>query len=222
MKKLSEIISKQVYYSHNGLKVGYVLSAEFSSDLKQICGLIIVDEENEVEMRVDYASISAENDVIFLKNNANLVYGEFAFKSVLGKKVYDKRANFLGSIKEIYLKNNKVCYFSTEKITFCSKNIVINGNDALILFGKKEKAEPFNFQNPLIQPEQVVQITRTENVLPSRIGIDARSLLGKIATRDILGINNELIIRNREVITQKKINEAKKHNKLNILFYYSK
>ena len=63
---------------------------------------------------------------------------------------------------------------------------------------------------------------KIEPQIPQRVSMDPRSLIGKMATKDIFGLNNELIIKKYEIITQKKLNEIKKHNKLNILFYNCK
>jgi len=42
-------------------------------------------------------------------------------------------------------------------------------------------------------------------------------LIGRVMTNDIFGYNNEIIVQKNEIISQKIINKAKKHNKLNFL-----
>ena len=221
MKKLSNIISKSVY-KMNGQKLGYVLATEFSVDCSKLVSLVIVDEETEVQMKVDASEVVHGEEAIFLKTDPLFVDG-YGFSSPIGKMVFDKLANFLGKVKEVYLNNNRVIGIATNKICFLPKNISVNGESALVLFGKKQKTKPFNFDDSILLPEQKVKITDEQSqIVPYRIELTGKSLIGKVAMRDIFGFNNELIIKKYEVITQKKINEAKKHNKLNLLFYNCK
>lgn len=225
MKKISDLISKSVYSLSSGAKIGYVLNVEFSSSLDKLLEVIVVDNETEMEGKVEIGQLVFGQDAIFLKNTSSLSYGyENNYTNPIGKHVFDKKGNNLGVVKDIVIQGKKVVYIITEKLTFAPKNICVNGFDALIVFGKKQKEPVFNFKNKFSN-EQLVKIPETVNasiMTPAKITPNVQSLIGKMATRDILGLNNELIIKKHEIITQKKIIEAKKHNKLNILFYNCK
>lgn len=221
MKKLSNIISKKVFKT-SGQKYGYVIAVEFSLDCNKLISLIIVDEESEMQTKIDASKIVCGEEAIFLKEEPSFI-DSYNFSSPINKDVFDKNAMHLGKVKEVFLKNNKVVGIATEKLCFLPKNISANGESALILFGKKQKPKPFDFNDAMLQPKQFVEIAESSSqIVPYRVEITGKSIIGKIATRDILGFNNELIIRKHETITQKKVNEAKRHNKLNLLFYNCK
>ena len=225
MKKISDLISKSVYSLSSGAKIGYVLNVEFSSSLDKLLEVIVVDDETEMEGKVEIGQLVFGRDAIFLKNTSSLSYGyENNYTNPIGKLVFDKKGSNLGVVKDIVIQGKKVICIVTEKLTFAPKNICVNGFDVLIVFGKKQKEPVFNFKNKFSN-EQLVKIPETVNasiMTPAKITPNVQSLIGKMATRDILGLNNELIIKKHEIITQKKIIEAKKHNKLNILFYNCK
>lgn len=222
MKKISDLISKPAFVAATAQKFGYVLGVELSSDFKKLSGIIVVDEESEVEARIDASDVTVGRDAVFFKSEPTFIEAQH-FSSPIGKIVFDKDARCLGRVKDVYLNRSKVVAICTEKLCFLPKNICVSSDSAIFLFGKKPSRKPFNFQNASLQPERLVQITAAPSAaVPYRVSAQGRSLIGKIATRDILGLNNELIIKEHEVITQKKINEAKKHNKLNILFYNCK
>lgn len=221
MKKISDVISKPVFKT-NGQKYGYVIAVELSVDCTKLTSLIIVDDESETQAKIDASEIVYGKDAIFLKTEPIFVEA-YNFSSPINKMVYDKNAKSLGRVEEVFLRSNKIVGISTNQLCFLPKNISVNGESAVILFGKKQKRKAFDFNLAKLQPEQYVEITEAQTqIVPYRVELTGKSLIGKIATRDILGLNNELIIKKHEVITQKKLNEAKRHNKLSLLFYNCK
>ncbi len=221
MKKISDVISKPVFKT-NGQKYGYVIAVELSVDCTKLTSLIIVDDESETQAKIDASEIVYGKDAIFLKTEPIFVEA-YNFSSPINKMVYDKNAKSLGRVEEVFLRSNKIVGISTNQLCFLPKNISVNGESAVILFGKKQKRKAFDFNLAKLQPEQYVEITEAQTqIVPYRVELTGKSLIGKIATRDILGLNNELIIKKHEVITQKKLNEAKRHNRLNLLFYNCK
>lgn len=221
MKKISDVISKPVFKT-NGQKYGYVIAVELSVDCTKLTSLIIVDDESETQAKIDASEIVYGKDAIFLKTEPIFVEA-YNFSSPINKMVYDKNAKSFGRVEEVFLSSNKIVGISTNQLCFLPKNISVNGESAVILFGKKQKRKAFDFNLAKLQPEQYVEITEAQTqIVPYRVELTGKSLIGKIATRDILGLNNELIIKKHEVITQKKLNEAKRHNKLNLLFYNCK
>ena len=221
MKKISDVISKPVFKT-NGQKYGYVIAVELSVDCTKLTSLVIVDDESETQAKIDASEIVYGKDAIFLKTEPIFVEA-YNFSSPINKMVYDKNAKSLGRVEEVFLRSNKIVGISTNQLCFLPKNISVNGESAVILFGKKQKRKAFDFNLAKLQPEQYVEITEAQTqIVPYRVELTGKSLIGKIATRDILGLNNELIIKKHEVITQKKLNEAKRHNRLNLLFYNCK
>lgn len=230
MEKLTEIISKKVYCLGSGNGLGYVLNVVFDESLSKIKSVIVVDDESELEGSIDVKFIKNTTDYFFVENQNCLFYStENISTNPIGKGVFTQNGVDCGKIKEVLLNNFKVEAFVTDKLTFAPKQISVWGNDAVII-GKKKKNLVNAQQKPVFrsaQPEQIVSITASPQIkeivaTPYRITSDAKNLIGKMATRDIFGLNNEIIIKKFEIITQKKLNDAKKHNKLNILFYNCK
>ena len=226
MQKLSEIISKNVYCLGSGNLLGYVLNAVFDEKLSKIKSFIVVDDESEIEGEIDAKNMHLAGDNFFVDNQSCLQYGEVFSSNPLGKSVFTQHGVDCGKIKEVLLEKYNVVAFVTQNITFSPKQIAVCGNHAVIL-GKSKKNKPSNQKFLSDQPQQLVSIAsapqvKTAVATPHRISSQTNSLLGKMATRDIFGLNNEIIIKKFEIITQKKLNTAKKHNKLNILFYNCK
>lgn len=230
MEKLTEIISKKVYCLGSGNGLGYVLNVVFDNSLSRIKSIIVVDDDSELEGDIDVKNIKLCGEYFFVENQNCLFYGGESFSTnPIGKGVFTQNGADCGKIREVLLNNFKVEAFVTEKLTFSPKQICVWGNDAIII-GRKKKHLVNAQQKPVFetsQPQQLVSITaspviKEAPVMPYRITTDAKNLIGKMATRDIFGLNNEIIIKKFEIITQKKLNDAKKHNKLNILFYNCK
>ena len=233
MQKLSEIISKKVYSFASGSQIGYVLNVVLDGEYAKVDKLIVVDEETEEEAEIDFKDAMLRVEGVFVTSEEKLNYVQSSVqRRLLGKQVFINKGENLGKIKEILLKNGKIQAFLTNFVIFSSKNISFDGRDFLVVGGKK-KDNNFILQKnetPLQTPsfERLVKITEvatpkeTKPAAPYRISSDPSGLIGKMATKDIVGLNNELIIKKFEIITAKKISEARKHNKLNILFYNCK
>ena len=58
-----------------------------------------------------------------------------------------------------------------------------------------------------------------ENFVPKRVQYNPETIIGKVAKNDLIGINNEIIIKANQVITEKIIKDATKHNRLNQLYF---
>jgi len=59
----------------------------------------------------------------------------------------------------------------------------------------------------------------TDTFAPTKIKFNADNMIGKIAKDTLLGINNEVIIRANQTITNKTIVDATNHNRLNQLYF---
>lgn len=227
MENLSQLISKKVFSLASGNEVGYVLNVVLDDHLACIQALIIVDEESELEAEVMACDVVVKGEHLFLTAENKITYGQEKVRTnPIGKHVFTQKGEDCGKIKDVRLEKFKVKLLLTDKMAFLPKHIGVWGKDALILGKRKKKPQ---FSQPVFEAEkqQLVSINATQAVrdvasAPFRITTDAKNLIGKIATRDIFGLNNELIIKKFEIITQKKLNDAKKHNKLNILFYNCK
>ena len=63
---------------------------------------------------------------------------------------------------------------------------------------------------------------KKEVALPAVINLSQNYYLGKVAFKALLGMNNELIVKEGGKITKQIFDKAKKHNRLNELFFIIK
>lgn len=224
MEKLTQIISKEIYCLNNGKKVGYILNIFFSAQLDKVNGFIIVDDESFKTAFIPVDKVSFGAKFAFIKSLDCLTYGEFGdCHNPVHKLVFTDKFDDLGIILDVFFQKSRVLCLITSKMTFFPRQISVAG-DAVILGKKKQNLSAQNVFKPNGN-EVIVSVSSAINEVvttPIRLASDERSLIGKSAMRDVFGLNNELIIRKYEIIDQKKINIAKKHNKLNMLFYSCK
>lgn len=224
MEKLSDLISKKIFSFVQGRKIGYVLNVKFD-DAFNIDKIIVASEEDEKELELSADRIRISGDNIFIENENAISPATSQVISVIGKQVFTNRGTDLGRVIDVYLSNKKAVCVISDKSAFSPRQIGVIGQDAIILGKVHAPAGQVNVFAPRGEEEYVSIMPiqqKIESQIPQRVSTDPRSLIGKMATKDIFGLNNELIIKKYEIITQKKLNEIKKHNKLNILFYNCK
>ena len=73
-----------------------------------------------------------------------------------------------------------------------------------------------------ISPKMRQRIIIAEFALPAVINLSQNYYLGKVAFKALLGMNNELIVKEGGKITKQIFDKAKKHNRLNELFFIIK
>lgn len=230
MERLTEIISKKIISQEEGACVGYILCPLIDFQTMSVYAFLVCDESEEKIKYLDYKSILAIQEYVMIKNSNMLTFGEnMQNNSPIGKQVISANGINLGRVKEIYLNNKKIQKLITEKCEICPQNISIWDGGYLIFSEKRIKRKKINkfqridkiiMQKVEIQNNKYAENKEIKNIsvqLPYKANISSQKLLGKIAICDILGFNNELIVKKNEVITDRIITVAKKHNKLNHL-----
>ena len=215
-----ENISKIVVARTSGKKIGYVI--DVAVDLKSLSkiGYYIVDEESESEFLLkgdDILSIS--QDFVLIDDVSKL---EFVSSRTLliGKEVLDENGLSLGVLKKICFKGNRCEKLVTDKCEILYKNFKEVGDD-VIFVGFKKRTSKRKFPSWLQSDERLVQIQslQQQNLMPEKIVLSSSFYVGKISSEDITGYNNERIISKGEVISRLTVEKAKRHNKLNQLFF---
>lgn len=223
---LTNIIGKQVFALYEGEIVGTICDVVFNRDLTKVSALKMFDQdENEYEIK--FSSIKALNDCVILANKDKLLaYFEKANKTPMFKQTITENANTLGKIwdcditekgaiagfitdkneilepKNIYLRKNFVYYSKTKLL---NKNIHPKKNVAN-LENIKVNILPFDNKN-------------TDNFVPSKLQFNTDTILGKVAKDTLFGVNNEIIIKANQIISEKTIEDATRHNRLNQLYF---
>lgn len=232
MEKVSKFISKKVISLKDGVLLGYVLNVIFDDDLKTFSGLIVVDEESENNFLIESKDIvSTGDDCIMIDNSSKLQFFISSSNSPIRKLVYDCYGNSLGRVIEVEISGKTVKKIITNRCEFSPRFVQKNGENFIIFGNAKRKKRSISFKEQVGEngfeslPSVSVTTQPQTNVEPenqTRLFANSNSLIGKIVTNEVLGLNNELIAKKFEIIDKKIIKKARMHNKLNLLAFYSK
>ena len=102
-----------------------------------------------------------------------------------------------------------------------SSLVVGDGNVKLQNFRPKgTRKSPINLDNLQVTMMRIPEEeNQTLKLMPNKITVNSDVLIGKRLSKDIMGKNNELILKQNQIITAKQLVVAKQHEKLNELFY---
>ena len=234
MEKASKYISKKVISIDDGNLVGYVLNIIFDNNLKTFEGLIVIDEESENSFILEKKNILAVGEDCVMIENALVMKFDISSLSnnPIGKIVYDRQGNMLGRVMEVEILGKNVKKIITNKCEI-PQRLICKSGDNFLIYGKTIKNKknksfnqqigesdavdlPLSFATIKAEPE----LKQAEN--QARLFANSNILIGRMVSNDILGLNNELIANKFDIIDKNIVNKARKHNKLNLLAYYSK
>lgn len=224
---LTNLFGKQVFALYEGEIVGTVCGAVFNKDFTKISALKMFDS-NEDEFEIKFSGIKAMNDCVIIANKEKLsLFIDKHKNSPMFKQVITEEALNLGKIidciidnkgvvqqfltnnnlilqpTKVYLRNNFVYY---SKIKLLSKNI----------HPKKSKVDLNNIKVNILSFDESQSF---ENFVPSKLQFNTNTILGKVAKNTLFGVNNEIIIRANQTISEKTIEDATRHNRLNQLYF---
>ena len=224
MKNIEMQISKKVISFNEGNLIGFILDICFDDKLKNFIGYIVCDEETGEELFLACEKVVAENNECIFINSAEDTEINFSPSfNPIGKSIYDKKGVYLGKVKSVIVRGKVVDKLITEIAEIRQKYIYSNGK--FIIFSQKRRKNLKIFKkNEKINnyPKIEIMSKKPQVTLPTRLITSPEQILNRIATRDIFGLNNELIIKKGDVITQNKLEKAKKHNKISFLLFNSK
>ena len=243
MKKVNCLISKNVISLDEGKKLGYVLDVVFDDPLKTFQGLIVVDEESENNFFLPEGRIvSTGENCVMVESEMDLEFQILSSSNnPIGKEVYDEKGGNLGRVCDVFCEGKRVKKIATNKCEIPQKYIKKSGVNYIIfgIYSNKKKNKSNNFFKNKIEvdnikdklPKVVISSAvenRQENLIsvgastmPMRLFAGDSFLLGRTVTKDLFGMNNEIIARKNEKIDKKIIKNAKNHNKLNFLAFFS-
>ena len=214
-----ENISKMVVTQNEGRKIGYVLDVAIDDNMQKI-GYYVVDEESEGEFLVRNENVVASSDKILLISDVASLEFAGERKSVFGKQVLGDDCQDLGFVKNLVFCGKKCTKLVTDKCEIMAKNVKNIGENFVFVSFKKRKTVHKTFQFPRSENDTIVQIQDFQkNVSPETVRLSSSFYVGRICTQDIFGYNNEKIVLSGEVITRAVVEKAKRHNKLNQLFF---
>lgn len=243
MLKVSEIISKQVVSVYECENIGVVKNVVFNSDFKKIAGFVFFNDEMENESFVSLENAySFTNDGLLVKNLSKIGFSSQIENNPINKKVFALNGTCLGKICDIeFDKKGFVSKFLTSQTEVLPTQIFKVGHDTVIVNLQEEKQvkitsfkpkQNFNKENEILDTIKVKLVkmdTLQQNQtakkeapkFPAKIKPDLLSLVGKKAVKTIIGLNNEIIIKQNNVISKHTLDMAKLHNKTYELMFNS-
>ncbi|MBO7527249.1 MAG: hypothetical protein J6T74_05040 [Clostridia bacterium] len=223
---LKNIIGKKVYSVYEGDTVGTVMSANFNNSFKKISSLIVFDDEDD-EYCLPLSSVMAMGDGIIIKNRTKLRdLHEIRNIGIICKEVFDENAKNLGIIDDVEfdLQGNIEKYITNNKteldpaFVIFRKGFILYSKNKIVISNLRPRKKNIDLKTIKVKVFNIKDI-KENSFLPSKLQYNPQSILGKIAKGDLVGLNNEIIIKTNQTITEKTILDATKHNRLNQLYY---
>ncbi len=211
-----ENISKIVISVNDAKEVGYILNIALEG-LSKI-GYVVVEQESENEFLLKNEDILAvSKDAVMIEDASRLIFVPSEDKTMIGLPVFDETGVFYGVIEKLIFKKNHCEKLITDCCEIKALKVKTIGDVVILSFKRGRK----NTLQKQIFPRQDVetQVKIQSNLLPEKVSLSTNFYLGKISTENIYGYNNEKIINKNEIVTRSVVEKAKKHNKLNQLFF---
>lgn len=223
---LTNIIGKQVFALYEGEIIGTVCDVVFNRDLTKVSALKMFDQdENEYEIK--FSMVKALNDCVIIANRDKLLtYFDKNNKSPMFKPAITEKATRLGkicdcdltekgAIKGFITDNNEILepkyIYLRKNFVYYSKTKLLNRN----IYPKKNVASLENIKVNILPFDN----KNTDNFVPSKLQFNTDTILGKVAKDTLFGVNNEIIIKANQIISEKTIEDASRHNRLNQLYF---
>ena len=228
--KLSNLIGKQVFCVYDANIVGTIHDVVFDEKYKKILGIYFFDQD-ENEFYIKKQNIFAISDFVTIKNTNSISTNIVLDKplSPLGKLIVGTNGENFGNITDIEIDDNfSVTNFETNQnkqvlptqVIFAMKNFVCGENAHIASFRPKTHKIQNSLQNLTVKIMEIPKIEeQKQRLMPTKITVNSDILLGKRLSKDIIGKNNEMILKQNQVLSAKHILIAKQHDKLNELFY---
>lgn len=238
MSKISEIISKQVVSLYEAKFVGTIVNVVFDERLSKLKSFIVIDENDDKELELSIKDVFSFNDSFVIKNQDKLkdVIFEAESNNPINKIAITIHGEVLGKILDIELNEDKVLniildngkLINPEQVVACENVLILNdGENKVKRAGFSPRVKKVDTENIVVRiQENNVENENQQNILKSVQSkpvqlvpprFVAKTLLGQISLRTVKGLNNEIIVKKGEQITNKVLERAKLHNVLNQL-----
>lgn len=240
MIKISEVISKEVISIYECECVGTIKNVCFNQNLTKAIGFVFFNDETDIENCITKNNVySLSESGLLIKNLSKVTLFVGESNSPINKKIFSLSGSFLGKIIDVILKQDlsvdHLLTSNNQKIK--PEEILTIGNTILIINDKKENIKPNMFkpkEKSLIADKEMKDISvkilkiepeqsKPNDIFPLKLSTtNTTNVIGKKTTRTIFGLNNEVIIRENSIISNKTIEMAKKHNKTKELIMSAK
>lgn len=221
-----ENISKIVVSKKEGCVVGFVLDVAVDFEKLERVGYYVVDEESQsVHLLKDENVIEKGKDVVLVAGVEVMEFCGMAHETLFGKRVISEDGEELGIVKRVELFRKKISKVSTQKCEILAKYISFVGQDVLFVNFKKrrktvKRSRPVEVLSEDELPKiEILSAKQSQIEKPEKINLSMQYYVGKICRHDVIGQNNERVAMKGEVVTKNVFEKAKKHNRINQLFF---
>lgn len=224
---LTNLFGKQVFALYEGEIVGTVVDAIYNADYTKVVCIKIFDND-EIEYEIKLKNIKAIDDCIIISNKNKLsVFIGQTKANPLFKDVVDQKAKHYGKIIDCDIETNgNISYFLTDKDNqltpanlYLRNNFVYYSTEKFIIKNYKPKQKISSLSEINANILNFINKQEKINFTPNKLQYNPSSLVGKVAKDTLLGLNNEVIIKANQTITQKTLDDATRHNRLNQLYF---
>ncbi len=224
---LTNLFGKQVFALYEGEIVGTVYDAIFNKDFTKISSLKMFDED-ENEFEIKFTSIKAMNDCIIIANKDKLLnYFEKHKKTPMFKPVITENATSYGKIIDCLIDNKGHIknFVSSEDIALEPNKLYLRKN--FVYYSATKLLNKNIYPKKTIVPLENIKVNilnfdtaqTFDSFVPSKLQYNTDTILGKVAKDTLFGVNNEIIIKANQIISEKTIEDATRHNRLNQLYF---
>lgn len=221
---ITELFGKKIYSIFEGEQVGTIASANFNLALNKIQSFKIFDNY-DTEYELLFKDIKSINTYVLISNKTKLLpYFDTPSKNPFFKEVINHNAKSLGKITNAEIDNlGNIKNFITELGEVLEPQKMYVKKDFVFYSQNKINMSNYRPKTKVLETSAIkVNILYSETsskAIPTKLSFNPQLILGKIAKSDLLGKNNEMIIKANQQITEKIIEDATRHNCLNQLFY---
>lgn len=214
MKKISDILGKNIISIYEGKKIGIIGNAAFDKKLKKLKSLIIYDDDNEQtdRLRVPAANIALEGKAIMIKNLEKVTHDFIDDEcNPMNASVYNLNGDFLGNVSEILIDEKTLEIHSLELLenTVLQEQIVSSDFKTIVIkdlneqipqtFAPKKRTKKTPLQNEnkeqnkpvikskIIEESEIIKDDSLKNCQKNENPTDAQN----IKLNESIGIENK-------------------------------
>ena len=220
-----ENISKCVICLSDGKRIGYVLDVALDFDNMQRIGYYVVDEESEeIFLLKNEDIIEKKFELLVISDEQKLEFCSMQNKGLLGKEVVSTCGQSFGQVEAIEFVGKKIGKIIAGRGEILPKFIQKVSDDfVLVCFEKRMKRKKKDIsvfeRGRGGGSVKIMQVEKQEVFKPQTISLSPDFYVGKVCDQDIIGYNNEKIVSKGEPISKLIVEKAKRHNRINQLFF---
>lgn len=227
MAQLSEIISLPVYSINDRKKIGSVENILLCKN--NVKYYVVFDEDNDINYLLSPNKIYGQtSQAITIKNLQSVTLMDNEEKNIahlynpINSTLISTIGENFGKVKDVILDGSRGIEIVAD-YTLSFDKILCLGKEVTIAKSKdNEKFSYFAIKKPTFKSDTERPVSIQNPVAPLREIVNNNILIGRKTTQDIVGLNNEIIVRSGSIITPKILNRVKYSGKLKELTLHSR